>query len=121
MIAAALAMLIGAMLLLNQWLTTSTPDGCFLLPLALYVCCLAALLPSVGSGTVGKLEQSKLMDGVTLYMTFRQLGVSLGVSLLTIFIEQRETKGMSALRIASRESLCVKQASTSGNTRHSAI
>jgi DHA2 family multidrug resistance protein len=66
MIAAALAMLIGAMLLLNQWRTTSTPDGYFLLPLALYACCLAALLPSVGSGTVGKLEQSKLMDGVTL-------------------------------------------------------
>jgi MFS transporter, DHA2 family, multidrug resistance protein len=97
MIAAALVILIAAMLLLNHWLTTSTPDGYFLLPLALYACCLSALLPSVGAGTVGKLEQSKLLDGVSFYMTFRQLGASLGVSFLAIFIERRETLHSSRL------------------------
>jgi MFS transporter, DHA2 family, multidrug resistance protein len=79
--AAALTMMICAMLLLYRWLTTSTPDGYFLLPLALYACCLAALLPSVGSGTVAKLDQARLLDGVSLYMTFRQFGPSLGVAL----------------------------------------
>ena len=97
MIAAAMAILITAMLLLNRWLTTSTPDGYFLLPLALYACCLSALLPSVGAGTVGKLEQSKLLDGVSFYMTFRQLGASIGVSFLTILIERRETAHSSRL------------------------
>jgi len=97
MIAAGLTMLICAMLLLNHLLTTSTSDGYFLIPLALYAVCLSALLPSVGSGTVGKLEQSKLLDGVSLYMTFRQLGAALGVAFLTIFIEQRETSHSSRL------------------------
>jgi MFS transporter, DHA2 family, multidrug resistance protein len=97
MIAMALTMLVAAMFLLNGWLTSSTSDGYFLLPLALYAGCLSALLPSVGSGTVGKLEQSKLLDGVSLYMTFRQLGAALGVASLTIFIEQRETVHSSRL------------------------
>ena len=97
MISAGLIILIAAMLLLNRWLTTSTSDGYFLLPLALYACCLSALLPSVGAGTIGKLEQSKLLDGVSFYMTFRQLGASLGVSFLTIFIERRETIHSSRL------------------------
>jgi DHA2 family multidrug resistance protein len=49
------------------------------------------LLPSVGSGTVGRVEQQKLLDGVSLYMTFRQFGASLGVALLTILIAHRQT------------------------------
>jgi DHA2 family multidrug resistance protein len=97
MVAAGLTILIAAMLLLNRCLTTSTPDGYFLLPLALYACCLSSLLPSVGAGTIGKLEQSKLLDGVSFYMTFRQLGASLGVAFLTIFIERRETVHSSRL------------------------
>jgi MFS transporter, DHA2 family, multidrug resistance protein len=97
MVAAGLTILIVAMLLLNRCLTTSTPDGYFLLPLALYACCLSSLLPSVGAGTIGKLEQSKLLDGVSFYMTFRQLGASLGVAFLTIFIERRETIHSSRL------------------------
>lgn len=97
MMGTALVLMICAMLLLYRWLTTSTPDEYFLLPLALYACCLAALLPSVGSGTVAKLDQARLLDGVSLYMTFRQLGASLGVAFLTIIIEQRETLHSSRL------------------------
>jgi MFS transporter, DHA2 family, multidrug resistance protein len=92
-----LSMMIAAMLFLYRWLTTSTSDGYFLLPLALYACCLTAILPSVGSGTVGKLDQANLLDGVSLYMTFRQLGAALGVALLTILIERRETLHSSRL------------------------
>jgi DHA2 family multidrug resistance protein len=97
LMAAALSMMILAMLLMYRWLTTGTSDGYFLLPLALYAGCLAALLPSVGSGTVAKLDQANLLDGVSLYMTFRQLGASLGVALLTILIERRETLHSSRL------------------------
>jgi EmrB/QacA subfamily drug resistance transporter len=93
----ALSLMIMGMLMLYRWLTTSTPDGYFLLPLALYACCLAALLPSVGSGTVAKLDQANLLDGVSLYMTFRQLGAALGVAFLTILIERRETLHSSRL------------------------
>jgi MFS transporter, DHA2 family, multidrug resistance protein len=93
----ALSMMITGMLLFYRWLTTSTSDGYFLLPLALYACCLAALLPSVGSGTVAKLDQANLLDGVSLYMTFRQLGAALGVALLTVVIDRRETLHSSRL------------------------
>jgi DHA2 family multidrug resistance protein len=97
MMAITLTMMTCSMLLLYRWLTSSAPDGYFLLPLALYACCLAALLPSVGSGTVAKLDQERLLDGVSLYMTFRQLGASLGVAFLTILIERRETLHSSRL------------------------
>jgi MFS transporter, DHA2 family, multidrug resistance protein len=93
----ALSMMITGMLLLYRWLTTSTSDGYFFLPLALYACCLAAMLPSVGSGTVARLDQANLLDGVSLYMTFRQLGAALGVAFLTIVIERRETLHSSRL------------------------
>jgi MFS transporter, DHA2 family, multidrug resistance protein len=55
------------------------------------------LLPSVGSGTVAKLEQGSLLDGVSFYMTFRQFGASLGVALLTALIDARETTHSSRL------------------------
>ena len=93
----ALGMMITGMLLFYRWLTISTSDGYFLLPLALYAACLAALLLSVGSGTVAKLDQANLLDGVSLYMTFRQLGAALGVAFLTILIERRETLHSSRL------------------------
>lgn len=86
----ALVMLIAAMLLFSQRLTTGTPDQAYLLPLVLYALCLSPLLPAVGSGTVARVEQNKLLDGVTLYMTFRQFGASLGVAILTILIKRRE-------------------------------
>jgi DHA2 family multidrug resistance protein len=87
----ALLMLIASMVLFNRLLTTQTPDAYYVLPLVLYAFCLSPLLPAVGSGTVAKIEQNKLLDGVSLYMTFRQFGASLGVALLTILIEHRET------------------------------
>ena len=114
LMAVALTMMISAMLLLYRWLTTSTPDGYFLLPLGLYAACLAALLPSVGSGTVAKLDQANLLDGVSLYMTFRQLGAALGVAFLTILIERRETLHSSRLY----EHLDIGNISTRGTLEH---
>jgi MFS transporter, DHA2 family, multidrug resistance protein len=87
----ALAMLILSMLLFNRLLTTGTSDAYYIWPLLLYAACLSPLLPAVGGGTVARVEQNKLLDGVSLYMTFRQLGASLGVALLTILIAHRET------------------------------
>lgn len=96
-IAFALVMLIASMIVFNRLLTTGTPGWYFALPLVLYACCLSPLLPAVGSGTVAKVEQNKLLDGVSLYMTFRQFGASLGVALLTILIAHRETLHSSRL------------------------
>ena len=96
-IAASLCMLILAMLLFYRYLTTSTPDGYFLLPLALYAGCVTTLLPAIGQGAIGKLEPGSLLDGVQIYMTFRQLGASLGVAFLTILLERRETLHSSRL------------------------
>jgi MFS transporter, DHA2 family, multidrug resistance protein len=96
-IALAMLMLILSMLFLNRWLTTGTPDVYYVLPLILYAFCLAPLLPAVGSGTVGRVEQNQLLDGVSLYMTFRQFGASLGVASLTILIQSRETLHSSRL------------------------
>jgi DHA2 family multidrug resistance protein len=90
-------MVISAMLLFYRYLTTSTPDGYFLLPLALYAGCVATLLPAIGQGAIGKLEPSSLLDGIQIYMTFRQLGASLGVAFLTILLERRETLHSSRL------------------------
>jgi MFS transporter, DHA2 family, multidrug resistance protein len=87
----ALAMLAASMLLFSRLLTLGTPDEAYLLPLVLYAFCLAPLLPSVGSGTVARIDQSKLLDGVSLYMTFRQLGAAFGVALVTIVLDWRET------------------------------
>lgn len=87
----ALVMLVLSMLLFSRLLTTGTPDTAYLVPLVLYACCLAPLLSAVGSGTVARIEQARLLDGVSLYMTFRQFGAALGVAVLTILIEQRET------------------------------
>jgi MFS transporter, DHA2 family, multidrug resistance protein len=93
----ALVMLILSMVLFNRFLTSDTPTAYFYLPLVLYALCLSPLLPAVGSGTVARIEQQKLLDGVSLYMTFRQFGASLGVALLTILIERRETLHSSRL------------------------
>ena len=96
-IAGALCMLILSMALFYHFLTTDTPDIYYLLPLVCYAFCLSPLLPAIGSGTVARIAQPKLLDGVTIYMTFRQLGASLGVGLLTVLLEQRETLHSSRL------------------------
>jgi MFS transporter, DHA2 family, multidrug resistance protein len=93
----ALVTLVISMLVFSRFLTIGTPQSYFYLPLILYALCLSPLLPAVGSGTVARIEQNKLLDGVSLYMTFRQLGASLGVALLTILIERRETLHSSRL------------------------
>jgi DHA2 family multidrug resistance protein len=90
-IALALLMLLASMLLFQRFLTIGTSTGYYLVPLMLYGLCLAPLLPSVGSGTVAQLSQDKLLDAVSIYMTFRQFGASLGVALLTILLARRES------------------------------
>jgi MFS transporter, DHA2 family, multidrug resistance protein len=90
-ICGALACLIASMLLINRFMTSGTPVYYFYLPLFLYAFCLSSLLPAVGSGTVARIEQRKLLDGVSLYMTFRQFGAALGVAVITILVERRET------------------------------
>jgi DHA2 family multidrug resistance protein len=49
------------------------------------------VLPAIGQGAVAKLDPGRQLDGVQIYMTFRQLGASLGVAFLTILLERRET------------------------------
>jgi DHA2 family multidrug resistance protein len=102
------------MVFLNRWLTTGTPDGYYVLPLILYGFCLALLLPAVGFGTVARVQENQLLDGVSLYMTFRQLGASLGVALLAIVIEQRETLHSSRLFEHLRQSSIRTQSALSG-------
>ena len=91
-IALALAMLIASMLVFEHYLTTDTPAGYYILPLILYALCLSPLLSAIGSGTVSRVaQQEKLLDAVSIYMTFRQFGASLGVALLNILLDHRET------------------------------
>jgi MFS transporter, DHA2 family, multidrug resistance protein len=87
----ALCCLIASMLWFSRVLTSDTPDSAYLAPLILYACCLAPMLPAVGSGTVARIDQGHLLDGVSLYMTFRQFGASLGVASLNALIDARET------------------------------
>lgn len=96
-IAGALICLIASMLLFWRFMTSDTPSYYFYPPLILYGFCVSALLPSVGSGTVARVDQSNLLDGVALYMTFRQFGAALGVAMLTIFVENRESLHSSRL------------------------
>ncbi|RFB81585.1 DHA2 family efflux MFS transporter permease subunit [Methylovirgula sp. 4M-Z18] len=105
----ALTMLIASMLLLSRLLTTGTPDIFYAAPLILYAFCLSPLLPSVGSGTVARIEQNKLLDGVSLYMTFRQFGAAIGVALVTIFLERRETLHSSRLFDHLRQTSAITQ------------
>jgi len=103
-IAGALLALIASMLILSRLITTTTPGLYYAPALMLYALCLSALLPAVGSGTVARVDQNKLLDGVSIYMTFRQFGASLGVAVLTFLIEERETLHSSRLFEHLRES-----------------
>jgi len=96
-IVGALSVLIASMVLFQHFLTRDTPAAYYILPLMLYGLCLSPLLPAVGSGTVAQIAQDKLLDGVSLYITFRQFGASLGVALLTILLDHRETLHSSRL------------------------
>jgi MFS transporter, DHA2 family, multidrug resistance protein len=96
-IAFAFTMLVLSMLVFARLITTGTPEIYYALPLAMYAFCLAPMLSSIGSGTVGKVEAVSQLDAVSIYMTFRQFGTSLGVTLASIILHQRETLHSSRL------------------------
>jgi DHA2 family multidrug resistance protein len=93
----ALLCLIASMLLMSWILTSNTPSIYFVLPLILYACCLAPLLSAVGSGTAARVPGAGTIDAVTIYMTFRQFGVALGVALVNIVLDRRESLHSSRL------------------------
>ncbi len=96
-IAFAFAMLVASMVLFARLMTVGTPDADYALPLVLYAFCLAPMLSATSSGTVGKMPLSDQLDAVAIYMTVRQLGASLGVTLVTIVLNSRETFHSSRL------------------------
>jgi DHA2 family multidrug resistance protein len=93
----ALIMLVASMLLMARLITTVTPPLYFLAPLVLYALCLAPLLSAVAGGTVAKLPQEAQLDAVSLYMTCRQFGAALGVTLVTLLLDRRESDHSSRL------------------------
>jgi MFS transporter, DHA2 family, multidrug resistance protein len=96
-IAFAFIMLILSMLLLSRLMTSGTPVVYYVLPLILYAFCLAPMLSAIAGGTVSKLKLTDQLDAVAIYMSFRQFGASLGVTLVTIMLDWRETMHSSRL------------------------
>lgn len=90
-IAFAFAVLVPSMLLAARLMTSGTPEIYYVAPIALYAFALAPMLTSIGMGTVSRLAKEEQLDAVAIYMTFRQFGASLGVTLVTIILDQRET------------------------------
>jgi DHA2 family multidrug resistance protein len=97
MTAFALLCLIASMLVFAWFLTSNTPSIYYVLPLVLYACCLAPLLSAVGSGTAARVPGAGTIDAVTIYMTFRQFGTALGVALVNIVLDRRESFHSSRL------------------------
>jgi MFS transporter, DHA2 family, multidrug resistance protein len=93
----ALSMLVISMLIMARLVTTDTPPVYFVLPLVLYAFCLSPLLSALGGGTVAKLPQEAQLDAVTIYMTCRQFGASLGVTLVSVLLDRREEVHSSRL------------------------
>jgi MFS transporter, DHA2 family, multidrug resistance protein len=93
----AFTMLVLSMLLFARLMTTGTPDIYYALPLILYAFCLAPMLSAIASGTVSRLPLARQLDAVAIYMSFRQLGASFGVALVTIVLDWRETMHSSVL------------------------
>ena len=130
----ALSLLVASMLVFQRILTTDTATGYYFLPLVLYGLCLSPLLPAIGSGTVAQIAQDKLLDGVSLYMTFRQFGSSLGVALLNILLAHRETlhsgrlfehlhgnDGNAPTSLASRSANAIAHGYSSIDSQHLAL
>ena len=130
----ALSILVVSMLVFQRILTTDTATGYYFLPLVLYGLCLSPLLPAIGSGTVAQIAQDKLLDGVSLYMTFRQFGSSLGVALLNILLAHRETlhsgrlfehlhgnDGNAPTSLASRSANAIAHGYSSIDSQHLAL
>ena len=93
----ALSMLVGSMTLFARLLTPGTPIVAYIAPLVVYAFCLTPLLSAVGGGTVARVAQDNQLDAVSIYMTFRQFGTSLGVALVTIVLDRRTTLHSSRL------------------------
>jgi MFS transporter, DHA2 family, multidrug resistance protein len=93
----AFCMLILSMLLIARLMTTETPVSMFMIPLVLYAFCLAPMLSAIGGGTVSKVPGPQQLDAVSIYMTIRQLGASLGITLVTTLLDWRESFHSSEL------------------------
>jgi MFS transporter, DHA2 family, multidrug resistance protein len=93
----AFIMLVLSMLLFARLMTSGTPVVYYVLPLILYAFCLAPMLSAIAGGTVSKVELADQLDAVAIYMSFRQFGASLGVTLVTILLDWRETMHSSRL------------------------
>jgi len=96
-LAFAFVLLTVSMSLMSYLMTTTTPYGYFALPLILYAFCLSPVLSALASGTVARLPQEVQLDAVAVYMTFRQFGMSLGVTLVTVVLAWREQLHSSRL------------------------
>jgi MFS transporter, DHA2 family, multidrug resistance protein len=93
----AFGMLVVSMLLIARLMTTQTPAAMYMIPLVLYAFCLAPMLSAIGGGTVSKVPGPQQLDAVAIYMTIRQFGASLGVTLITTLLDWRETVHSSQL------------------------
>jgi DHA2 family multidrug resistance protein len=87
----AFSMLVASMLLFAHLITAGTNVVMYMAPLALYAFCLAPMLSAIGGGTVSKVPAASQLDAVAIYMTFRQFGASLGITLITTLLDWRET------------------------------
>ena len=96
-LAFAFTMLIGAMLLAARLMTTGTPDTDYIVPLILYAFCLAPMLSAIAGGTLSRVPLAQQLDAAAIYLTFRQFGASLGVTLVTTLLDWRETLHSSRL------------------------
>src|ERR1700748_215933 len=79
------------MVIFHAIFTSNTPDIYLLLPLAILGVGISYLIPAIGSGTVGKLSAGDLAEGMAQYMSFRQLGSSVGVAACAILITWPQT------------------------------
>jgi DHA2 family multidrug resistance protein len=93
----AFTMLVLSMLLFARLMTTGTPVIYYALPLILYAFCLAPMLSAIASGAISKVPLVRQLDAVAIYMSFRQLGAALGVTLVTLVLDWRETLHSSRL------------------------
>jgi MFS transporter, DHA2 family, multidrug resistance protein len=93
----AFLMLIASMLSAWRLLTLQTPPEFYALPLVLYAFCLAPMLSAIGSGAVSKVPAPSQLDAVAIYMSCRQFGAALGITLVTTLLNWRETLHSSRL------------------------
>jgi MFS transporter, DHA2 family, multidrug resistance protein len=93
----AFTMLIASMALFSRLMTSGTPVTFYVLPLILYAFCLSPMLSAIAGGTVSKVPQAQQLDAVAIYMTFRQYGASLGITLITTLLDWREMQHSSRL------------------------